>query len=1493
MAKSVKNTISIYVDGKEVENSVKAIQAAMRKLVNEMNNAEIGSEKYVTAAKKIQILKGIIEEQNAEFQKTIGIIDSLKKKLGEWAGAFQSVFFVKKGIDWAQEKMQQYVDEFSKIDKAMAATQRASGLTREEIEELNKEFKKIDTTTPVEQLHNLAAIGAKLGYNTKKDIAEFTDAADKLRVVFGEDFDIAGATKLIKVFGEDDTLGIRGALMATGSTLGKLSKQTGQTAGDLLEFTNKVAVLGQQAGFTQAEIMGFGATLMANLQDAGLSANAFNKLISKVYTDSSKFAKAAGVDVAEFAKAVKEDANKALLDLLETMNSAGSLDKLMPIFKELGLGGKTASVMTAIATNIDEIRKNQELANKTYEEGTGIINSFNITNETAAAKLEKAKNAIVEAKQELGENLMPIMTKLTEGTAGFTKGLAELTKWAIENRGSILALAGAYSIVWAIKNRTAIADAAVLAFKKAEAVVDKIKHTSLLYEISIRRKVLASELQEIAAKEASTLAKMRNRLETLSGIAADRQLTAVLAQETIVQNANTVATQAATKATQAQKAAFASTPWGAIIMAITAIGVGIYQMATYMTTAKKAMKEFREESAKEEAQAKYLFDALQKAEKGTDEYKKQLERLKELYPDIISAHINERGELENLKIAYNNVTAALKSKIAEQMKEKALTKAIEDNINEQKKAIDNLTLAFNMIGVKESRKQTMINEVIKEIEELANKGKNLDEILKIVKISLKDTEFHKISGIRQHIAVDNMVSAINRLSESAVNLRNTKNDLDKTFNPIIAPKAQIDVKELNTQLQSLDTQLKNLGKKHEIIELQKELALLNKEFTEQIFLTNLLGGVNEKRMNEIKKKMDEIQNRIKEFNKTTTPPGDPKEDKSAIKWKELNDKILKLQEERREKLLDGFEKERQQITFKYDEMIKDVKEFGEKNKKYAEEAKVLAEKLETEKGEAVLQAAHKYFEKYAEVAKKFQEEITKLAEKTTPSASESKLINDLLGSEKEWNDKIRSMSIHFKELREMQKNASTDSEKESIAAKMNELDAAWLNAIEKREQAKVNIIKKYTQETSKFVEDSADKQYLASLSSKEKEKELLKRQKAEIKKRYDEEIARTQELIAAKKKLETTTEEEIKKLEDLIAELEKLKKNSDIEITIETKNKDIGNIFQQIIDIDWDNFGDNLEENIGKIASGLQVMADTISSIWNDINKIAIANLQKELDTFKKTKDQELKIFNNQQKSEKKGLDDKLKTGIISQEYYNAQLEKMEEEKTAKEEKIAAEKEAKELEFKKRQFEIERKAAIVQAFINGALAVTMAWVQGGPIGGPIMAILVGLMTAAQIAVIASQPEPYRFGGFTGNKKKKIIQVNEDGQEWIASNRLLQDKKTAPIIGALDQYQQGNRSLLDNMYVSTPNQNNLSQAASSINNNFTSTKSEKIIEKHYVTSETQNQNNDDMIAVINKLYYFLENNKTLTAIFNRQLFLDYEKNENFLKNKARINGSNNS
>ena len=54
MAKSSTRRVTIYINGKEVEASVKQIRSEMNKLVNEQNRMVIGSDEYISHAISIR-----------------------------------------------------------------------------------------------------------------------------------------------------------------------------------------------------------------------------------------------------------------------------------------------------------------------------------------------------------------------------------------------------------------------------------------------------------------------------------------------------------------------------------------------------------------------------------------------------------------------------------------------------------------------------------------------------------------------------------------------------------------------------------------------------------------------------------------------------------------------------------------------------------------------------------------------------------------------------------------------------------------------------------------------------------------------------------------------------------------------------------------------------------------------------------------------------------------------------------------------------------------------------------------------------------------------------------------------------------------------------------------------------------------------------------------------------------------------------------------------
>lgn len=396
---------------KELQRTLKLINA-------EMNSGKIvvGSEQWKEYEEQLKKVKMRLKELN-DAQKVVtdsGL--SMKDMLdigGDLSMIAASVLQVK---DSVAEFMRDNVNAYIELDAEMANVQKFTGLAREGVEELNEEFKKIDTRTSIVELNKLAEEAGRLGKTSKEDILGFVKAADIINVALDDLGE--GATleisKLTNIFGDEKALGTEKSMLAVGSVINELSQNCTAAAPYLANFTKRLAGVGAQADMTIPQIMGFAAVLDSQGQAVEMSATAVSQLITKMFQDPAKIAKAVGMDVQEFTNMVKTDTNSALLTLLERLNSFGSMDVLAPLFKEMGTDGARASaVLASLAGNIDMVREQQEIATQAYNEATSVVKEFTVQNETEEAKLEKKRKKLEEVKVALGEKLLPIMGAFT------------------------------------------------------------------------------------------------------------------------------------------------------------------------------------------------------------------------------------------------------------------------------------------------------------------------------------------------------------------------------------------------------------------------------------------------------------------------------------------------------------------------------------------------------------------------------------------------------------------------------------------------------------------------------------------------------------------------------------------------------------------------------------------------------------------------------------------------------------------------------------------------------------------------------------------------------------------------------------------------------------------------------------------------------------------------------------------------------------------------
>lgn len=457
----------------------KELQRTLKALIKEQENIKRGTKAWDELQEKIKSVRSEISRVNSESRKSEGIFSRLSNSFNKYATLTASVFASITGVVFSMKKS---VSDYAEIDKKITDTTKFTGLTGEALDELQEKFKRIDTASTRQQLNDLAAEAGKLGKTTKEAVIDYVEGADIINIALDDLGE--GATKdigkLAEIYGDAEKMGLKNAMLAIGSAINEVSQNSTASASYLVEFENRMAGIGKQADISVPKIMGYASVLDQNAQKVEMAATAMQGIIMKMYKEPEKLAKIAGVDIQKFVKLIKEDANEALLYLLDTLGKAGGIEALAPIFNEMSLdGARASSVLSVLAGNIGKIRSEQELAQKAFDEGTSVIREFNIQNNNVQSQLEKNRKGLQEISYELGKMLLPYMKYFLSSASITLRVLKNILEFLIEHKGVIISLAaGVAAYTVAIKVNT-IATAANNVVTKTGTVL------SLAYQAAI------------------------------------------------------------------------------------------------------------------------------------------------------------------------------------------------------------------------------------------------------------------------------------------------------------------------------------------------------------------------------------------------------------------------------------------------------------------------------------------------------------------------------------------------------------------------------------------------------------------------------------------------------------------------------------------------------------------------------------------------------------------------------------------------------------------------------------------------------------------------------------------------------------------------------------------------------------------------------------------------------------------------------------------------
>jgi TP901 family phage tail tape measure protein len=639
-------------------SSVRDLEYSMKVLNQEMRGLDRGSEAFKQMQMQAKQLKTELEAVRAEGQAQQSWIGRTADWFNRMQGVILGAIAAVSGLTFTVKSC---VEKFASMDEEMTNVRKYTGQTADEVERMNEDFKKMDTRTAREKLNQLAGDAGRLGITATSLVEEFVDGADKINVALGDDLGdeaVSQIGKLAQMFGEDKTKGLRGAMLATGSAVNELAQNSSASAGYLVDFTARVAGVGKQAGFTQAQIMGLASVLDQNMQQDETAATAVQNLLAKMFQDSAKFAKIAGLNVKEFSKTLKEDANGALLQFLAALRSKGGFAQLAPMFEEMKMDGSRATgVLTVLADKLDDIKAAQDLATKSYAEGTSVINEFNTQNENVKAQLDKAQKKFQDLAIVLGQKLYPAARYCISAANLGVRALSTLVDFVRDYWKVLVVLTAA------IVTYTTIS--------KAKLIADKAQ--MLWLNIMILREKAHIFLMGLKTSALKTMA--------------------------IVQMALTKEIKLTTAAQMLWNKVLLANPITAVIAVVAGLTAAIVTLSKETSTAEQAQLDFNDaisdankQTAEEEAAIMRLVSAIQSNTNAESDRKAALE---ELNGKLMREHL---GNITEEAVRTGKATRQIQSYI-DMMKKKividGLQKKLAESIAKQAEAEDLLGEADN------------------------------------------------------------------------------------------------------------------------------------------------------------------------------------------------------------------------------------------------------------------------------------------------------------------------------------------------------------------------------------------------------------------------------------------------------------------------------------------------------------------------------------------------------------------------------------------------------------------------------------------------------------------------------------------------------------------------------------------------------------------------------------------------------------------------------
>lgn len=634
--------------------------AAQKQVRKDLQNAVPGTEKYNAALEQNRRVSLQVAAAQKVMRVEVGSQGNMWLRasnfINQYIGIIGTVIAAVTGLTL---KLNQLREARNKREEAKADVQALTGLDEESIEWLEQQAKRLSTSMDengirIRQSATEILDAYKLVGSAKPELLQDKEALNAV-------------TKQALILAQASGMTLKDAVDAATLSL----NQFGDGADQAARYTNVMAA-GSKYGSAAVE------SITKSLRNSGVAAASANvsieQTVGMIETLAEKGIKdeVAGTGLKKFFLTLQtgaDETNPKIVGLETALDNLAAKQLNATKIKEM-FGEEGYNVASVLINETEKVKYYTQAVT-----GTGVaIEQAGIKSQTAAAKLDQAKNKMQEMGIALMEKLNPGLVSAANGIVNWTQKGVKLVGFIVRHIGVITTLTASIAAYYAGVKIATLWETKLKDAKLATLAVDKLQ--------AVWNKTLLSGTLLLSSAKYALTGNIK------LAAAAWKQFSALISKS----------------------------PLGLILSIVTAVGVGLYQLSKRSDEATDSLSRMNGELISEQHSLDSLFGALKRTAVGSQQRRDLIQQINDKYGTYLPNLLTEKSNLDEINEAYKRINRTLVTQLAMKYKNEEIGNITSEAAKTQVEVIEGMRQDL----VKSLGSNELATVVINEVKQITN-----------------------------------------------------------------------------------------------------------------------------------------------------------------------------------------------------------------------------------------------------------------------------------------------------------------------------------------------------------------------------------------------------------------------------------------------------------------------------------------------------------------------------------------------------------------------------------------------------------------------------------------------------------------------------------------------------------------------------------------------------------------------------------------------------